>query len=115
LSSNQSIRSTLIRTFRNPFGPLGIASIITIVAHVMGRPRDPDHGSGQGAMWVHSGYTAFLPRSQKGKFPLKINGWRRSADRTSLRTDSLLTGNSTGKITISGLWDALLMPEVTVL
>jgi len=30
-------------------------------------------------------------------------GWRRSADRTGLQTNSLLTGNFTGKIAISGL------------
>jgi hypothetical protein len=29
-------------------------------------------------------------------------GWRRSADRTSLRSISLLTGNFTGKLAISG-------------
>jgi hypothetical protein len=29
--------------------------------------------------------------------------WRRSADRTGLHADSLLTGNFTGKISISGL------------
>ena len=30
-------------------------------------------------------------------------GWRRSADRTRLQTNSLLTGNFTGKIAVSGL------------
>ena len=31
-----------------------------------------------------------------------VAGWRRSADRTRLRADSLLTGNLTGKIAILG-------------
>jgi hypothetical protein len=32
----------------------------------------------------------------------RLPPWRRSADRTRLRSNSLLTGNFTGKITISG-------------
>jgi hypothetical protein len=32
-----------------------------------------------------------------------MGGWRRSADRTGLQANSLLTGNFTGKIAISGL------------
>jgi hypothetical protein len=34
---------------------------------------------------------------------LRLPGWRRSADRTRLQANSLLTGNFTGKIAISGL------------
>jgi hypothetical protein len=39
-------------------------------------------------------------------------GWRRSADRTRLWANSLLTGNFTGKFAISGLQDVVLMQEV---
>ena len=42
-------------------------------------------------------------------------GWRRSADRTGLQENSLLTGNFTGKFAISGLRDAPLKPKVAVL
>jgi hypothetical protein len=35
-------------------------------------------------------------------------GWRRSVDRTRLRVSSLLTGNLTGKIGISALWETIL-------
>jgi hypothetical protein len=34
-------------------------------------------------------------------------GWRRSADRTCLQPNSLLTGNFTGKFAILGLSDAI--------
>jgi hypothetical protein len=37
-----------------------------------------------------------------------LPGWRRSVDRTRLRVDSLLTGNLTGKIGISALWETIL-------
>ena len=75
---------------------------IVMVAHVMVGTVIPEWSTG--AMWVHGGYTAFLSRSQKGKFPFTINGWRRSADRTRLRAESLLTGNFTGKLAILGAW-----------
>jgi hypothetical protein len=42
-------------------------------------------------------------------------GWRRSADGTHLQGNTLLTGNFTGSFAISGLRDALLKAEVTVL
>src|SRR3984893_1194103 len=46
---------------------------------------------------------AFL-RLQRVKSPgAGLVGWRRSADRTRLQANSLLTGNFTGKIAISGL------------
>jgi hypothetical protein len=40
-----------------------------------------------------------------GEAPAKMNhyAWRRSADRTGLQANTLLTGNFTGKIAISGL------------
>src|SRR5258705_1930439 len=41
-------------------------------------------------------------------------GWRRSADCTCLRANSLLTGNFSGNFAISGLQDALLKPEAAV-
>lgn len=40
-------------------------------------------------------------------------GWRRSADRARLRAISLLSGNFTGKITISGLKATILKQETT--
>jgi len=43
-----------------------------------------------------------------------VVGWRRSADRARLRTNSLLTGNFTGNFAISGRQDALLKPEAAV-
>jgi hypothetical protein len=43
-----------------------------------------------------------------------LPGWRRSVDRTSLQLNSLLTGNFTGKITISGLKAAVLEQETAV-
>jgi hypothetical protein len=42
-------------------------------------------------------------------------GWRRSADRTCLQPNSLLTGNLTGKFTIFGLPEPLSMQEPEVL
>jgi len=45
----------------------------------------------------------------------RLLGWRRSADRTGLQANSLLTGNFTGKFAISGLRDAPLKPKVAVL
>src|SRR5258708_450953 len=45
----------------------------------------------------------------------RLVGWRRSADRTGLQANSLLTGNFTGKFAISGLRDAPLKPKVAVL
>jgi hypothetical protein len=44
-----------------------------------------------------------------------MHGWRRSADRTGLQANSLLTGNFTGNFAILGPRDALLEPEVVVL
>jgi hypothetical protein len=44
----------------------------------------------------------------------RLPGWRRSVDRTSLQLNSLLTGNFTGKITISGLKAAVLEQETAV-
>jgi hypothetical protein len=43
-----------------------------------------------------------------------VVGWRRSADRAGLPANSLLTGNFTGKIRISGLKPAVLEPETAV-
>ena len=44
----------------------------------------------------------------------EMAGWRRSGIRTSLHANSLLTGNFTGKITISGLKAAVLEHETAV-
>src|SRR5258708_21089072 len=41
-------------------------------------------------------------------------GWRRSADRTRLHANSLLTGNFTGNFAISGLQDAVSTQEAAV-
>src|SRR5260370_10288955 len=43
-----------------------------------------------------------------------MTGWRRSADRARLRTNSLQTGNFAGNFAISGRQDALLKPEAAV-
>jgi hypothetical protein len=43
-----------------------------------------------------------------------MRGWRRSADRTGLQANSLLTGNFTGKIAISGLPKTILEQEAAV-
>jgi hypothetical protein len=44
-----------------------------------------------------------------------LPGWRRSADRTCLQPNSLLTGNLTGKFMIFGLPEPLSMQETAVL
>jgi hypothetical protein len=41
-------------------------------------------------------------------------GWRRSADRTRLRANSLLTGNFTGKNAISGFFGPIAWQKVAV-
>jgi hypothetical protein len=45
----------------------------------------------------------------------RLAGWRRSADRTCLHTNSLLTGNFTGNFAISGLEDRISEQETAVL
>ncbi len=47
------------------------------------------------------------------KAPHEAAGWRRSADRARLHAISLLSGNFTGKITISGLRATILKQETT--
>ena len=44
----------------------------------------------------------------------RLPGWRRSADRTGLRANSLLTGNFTGKIAIPRLLETILEQETAV-
>jgi hypothetical protein len=41
-------------------------------------------------------------------------GWRRSADRTRLRCNSLLTGNFTGNFAILARHESLLLQETAV-
>ena len=48
------------------------------------------------------GFPALSPVSWEAWQNAGMRGWRRSADRTSLQMDSLLTGNFTGKTAISG-------------
>jgi hypothetical protein len=43
-----------------------------------------------------------------------LAGWRRSADRTRLRFDSLQTGNFTGNFAISGLANTVSVLEIAV-
>jgi hypothetical protein len=45
----------------------------------------------------------------------KIAGWRRSADRTCLRTNSLLSGNLTGNFAIFGHPETNYVQETAVL
>src|SRR5882672_5697461 len=57
-------------------------------------------------------WRAFL-RLQRVKSPgAGLPGWRRSADRTGLQANSLLTGNFTGNFAISGFRDVPLKPKV---
>ena len=44
----------------------------------------------------------------------RVRGWRRSADRTRLHANSLLTGNFTGKIAVSGLLRPISWQEAAV-
>jgi hypothetical protein len=48
-------------------------------------------------------WRAFLRASWPFYLDAVLAGWRRSADRTSLRRNSLLTGNFTGNFAILGL------------
>src|SRR5947209_14677445 len=48
-------------------------------------------------------WRAFLQSVEAAPRSAPPPGWRRSADRTGLQTNSLLTGNFTGKFAISGL------------
>jgi hypothetical protein len=53
---------------------------------------------------------------EEGNSPKRtLAGWRRSADRTCLHPNSLLTGNLTGKFTIYCLPEPLSMQETAVL
>jgi hypothetical protein len=62
---------------------------------------------------THSQFTearhwrAFLPLPGIRSPDAGLAGWRRSADRTCLQPNSLLTGNFTGKFAILGLSDAI--------
>src|SRR5260370_39453723 len=54
-------------------------------------------------------------QSQKPDIPgAGLVGWRRSADRTRLRANSLLTGNFTGKNAISGFFGPIAWQKVAV-
>ena len=44
-----------------------------------------------------------------------LPGWRRSADRTSLQANSLVSGNFTGNFVILGPWDLIPLQETAVL
>lgn len=44
---------------------------------------------------------ALFGNEQRNSLNRALDGWRRSADRTRLRQKSLLTGNFTGKTTVS--------------
>src|ERR1700682_1201898 len=44
-----------------------------------------------------------------------LAGWRRSADRTSLQANSLVSGNFTGNFAILGLRDTILCQETAAL
>src|SRR5258705_8217864 len=77
----------------------------------------PNSKSGDTSKFHKSLPFAGLSSIAEGKVSRRagLAGWRRSADRTSLQANSLLTGNFTGKFAISGLRDALLRPKVAVL
>src|ERR1700720_4494875 len=62
--------------------------------------RSPETG-GQFAKARH--WRAFLRVSGTVSPSAGLPGWRRSADRTRLQANSLLTGNFTGNFAISGL------------
>jgi hypothetical protein len=64
--------------------------------------RSPETG-GQFAKARH--WRAFLQVSGTVSPSAGLPGWRRSADRTRLHANSLLTGNFTGNFAISGLLD----------
>jgi hypothetical protein len=59
-------------------------------------------------------WRAFLRVSGKFSPSAGLAGWRRSADRTCLHANSLLTGNFTGNSAISGLQDAVSTQEAAV-
>jgi hypothetical protein len=55
-------------------------------------------------------------RFSRGAWPdAGMPGWQRSADRTRLRANSLLTGNFTGNFAILGLRDAIWYQETAAL
>jgi hypothetical protein len=61
-------------------------------------------GSLAGAVMVDLQQRAFFFGAQLFLAP-RLPGWRRSADRTSLHMNSLLSGNLTGKFVISDLFE----------
>src|SRR5260370_12691425 len=59
-------------------------------------------------------WRAFLLRLGLVSRTSGLPGWRRSADRTRLEANSLLTGNFTGKVAVSGLLRPISWQEAAV-
>ncbi len=59
-------------------------------------------------------WRAFLGLLRVESLGAGLVGWRRSADRTRLQANSLLTGNFTGKIAVSGLLRPISWQEAAV-
>jgi hypothetical protein len=60
------------------------------------------------------GFPAYSCVSWEAWLNARPPGWRRSADRTRLQANSLLTGNFTGKFAISRVQETISEPETAV-
>src|SRR5947209_7972368 len=80
------------------------------------RPASPEIGSLETGCRITKPrhWLAFLQSVEPKPIPAALPGWRRSADRTRLQTNSLLTGNFTGNFAILPPRDARLEVEVAV-